>query len=113
MPQAERELLLLWGKWLGFNAQQTEQLGRDYAPRARQPAAAAGGTYQAALRLLGVSGDSDAEQVKRAYRRLLSKHHPDKLEGSGASAERIREATEMTRQLHQAYALIRQRRGFR
>ncbi|MBJ7546870.1 molecular chaperone DjlA, partial [Pseudomonas sp. OA3] len=44
---------------------------------------------------------------------LLSRHHPDKLAGSGASPERIREATDTTRQLHQAYALIRQRRGIR
>ncbi len=68
-------------------------------------------TYAAALRVLGVEPDTDADQVKQAYRRLVSRHHPDKLVGSGASEARVREATERTRELHQAYALIRTRRG--
>ena len=68
-------------------------------------------TYAAALRLLGVEPDTEADRVKQAYRRLLSRHHPDKLVGSGASEAKVREATELTRELHQAYAMIRKRRG--
>lgn len=108
---AEKSLILQWGELLGL-------------PRARVLALAAGAeppkppvtpreSYTQALRLLGVTADSGPEEIKRAYRRLISLNHPDKLEGLGASPERIAAATEKTREIQSAYLLIRQRRGFR
>lgn len=108
----ERELLQLWAKWLQVSAAAQERFNDAAGPQ-REPAVAVGTTYQRALALLKVSADDEPAQIKRAYRRLLSLHHPDKLAGSGASDARIREATEKTRELHQAYDLIRQRHGFR
>ncbi|AZD32186.1 TerB family tellurite resistance protein [Pseudomonas chlororaphis] len=109
---AERELIQLWGKWLGWTVQQVQALAADYEP-SKKTLANSSGTYQDALRLLGVSATSEPSQIKRAYRRLLSRHHPDKIAGSGASPLQVREATEKTRELHSAYALIRERRDFR
>ncbi len=108
----ERELIVSWGHWLGWTAQQVLALGPDHNLH-KKPLATRGGTYQQSLALLGVTASSDPEQIKRAYRRLLSRHHPDKVAGTGASPAQVREATEKTRELHHAYAMIREQRGFR
>lgn len=107
----ERELLLEWGHKLGLSRRQVQAMSLEYEPRKAQVASGVM-NYASALRLLGVEADTEADQVKQAYRRLVSKHHPDKLAGSGASEAQVREATERTRELHQAYAIVRKRRGF-
>jgi len=98
-------LIVQWGQWLGWTEEATSRLDA-----ARRPDAPRRTAYQEALRVLGVGVDADAKEVKLAYRRLLSLYHPDKLEGSGGSAAALREATERTRELHNAYALVQQHR---
>lgn len=59
-----------------------------------------------AYRALGVSeSDSDAV-VKRAYRRLISKHHPDRLVSKGLPEELMKAATERTAEIKASYDLI-------
>jgi DnaJ like chaperone protein len=108
----ERELLVLWGKWLGLRHDRVTALGAEFEPR-RSTNVVSSVTYEQALRVLNVAHGSDVQTIKNAYRRLLSRHHPDKLVGAGASPAKVREATEKTRELHSAYAVVRAQRGFR
>lgn len=110
--QHERKLILQWGHWLGLAAPRVEALGAGYdTPQGLPPRRS--NSYKDALTLLGVTADCEPAVIKRAYRRLLSQNHPDKLAGSGASPALVRAATDRTRELHSAYNLIRERHGFR
>lgn len=111
--KSERELIVLWGKWLGWTAEKVQALSSTEDDQRTRAPASSSGEYQEALRLLGMRTDSEPAQIKRAYRRLLSRHHPDKVAGSGANQIQVRAATEKTRELHHAYAVIREKRGFR
>lgn len=63
-----------------------------------------------AYEALGVEeGISDAD-LKRAYRKLMSENHPDKLSGRGVPEEMVRLATEKSQEIQTAYDLIRKHR---
>jgi DnaJ like chaperone protein len=97
------------------------RLQRSFAGGARAGGAGAGaGARRAPARgpslsqayaVLGVGPkDSDAT-IKRAYRRLLSQHHPDKLVSKGLPEEMMKMAAQKTHEIRRAYEMIQEARG--
>lgn len=68
-------------------------------------------TLDHAYRLLGVRRGASADEVRRAYRRAISRSHPDRLLARGGSEEELAAAGERTRQIRAAYETIREARG--
>jgi len=66
-----------------------------------------------AYQVLGVNEDASDQEVKKAYRRLMSEHHPDKLAARGVPEEMIRVSTEKTAEISKAYDMIKEARGMR
>lgn len=64
-----------------------------------------------AYALLGVAPAAGDAEVKRAYRRLLSQHHPDKLVSKGLPEEMMKLASRKTHEIRTAYEVIRKARG--
>ncbi|MGB3620103.1 co-chaperone DjlA [Ketobacter sp. MCCC 1A13808] len=59
-----------------------------------------------AYEILAVNPDAGASELKRAYRRLMSKHHPDKLMSKGMPKDMLEIAKEKTQAIRSAYELI-------
>jgi DnaJ like chaperone protein len=57
-------------------------------------------------KLLEIPTTATKTEVKRAYRRQISRYHPDKLIAQGASANTIKAATEKTQLIRKAYESI-------
>jgi DnaJ like chaperone protein len=53
------------------------------------------------------------DEVKKAYRRLMNKNHPDKISSSNPSKEMISKAERRTRKVRSAYELLKARRSIR
>jgi DnaJ like chaperone protein len=64
-----------------------------------------------AYQALGVRADASDAEVRLAYRRLMSQNHPDKLVANGLPQSMIEAAHERTRQILEAYEVIRKHRG--
>jgi len=66
-----------------------------------------------AYQALGVRSDAPDAGVTLAYRRLMSQNHPDKLVANGLPQSMVEAAHERTRQILEAYEVIRKHRGMK
>ena len=67
----------------------------------------------AAYRTLGVDKTSSNDEIKKAYRRLMNKNHPDKLAAGNPDASTVAEAERRTREVRSAYEMLKARRSIR
>ena len=112
----ERRLLAHVAARLGFSEavylEIERMVGAGLGARSR---ASSGPSLEDAYATLGVSPDAPDDEVKRAYRRLMSRHHPDKLASKGLPEEMMRAATERTQQIKAAWDQVQaarcERRG--
>jgi DnaJ like chaperone protein len=66
-----------------------------------------------AYRVLGVTASASDDEVKKAYRRLMNQHHPDKLVARGLPQSMSGIAEQKTHEVRAAYEKIKAQRGFK
>ncbi len=67
----------------------------------------------AAYESLGVKRDASNDEIKKSYRRLMNRDHPDKIASSNPDAAVLAEAERRTREVRVAYELLKARRAIR
>lgn len=129
LQASERDLLFKIAQGLGFSASHLESRLRmqEAAFRFQRGNGRFGGQQQShrsgqssgwqqadqdnqladAYEVLGVKASDDEKTIKRAYRKLMNEHHPDKLMAKGLPKEMMNVAKEKSQQIQNAYDVIK------
>jgi DnaJ like chaperone protein len=105
----EKRILFTIGRQLGFDHASIEHLF-SFAGTGPSPGGRRQPPVSSAYEVLDIDKTASDAEVKKAYRRLMSQHHPDKLIARGLPEEMIKLATEKTQQIKAAYEQIRESR---
>jgi DnaJ like chaperone protein len=113
LDQAEENLLKEIALHLGYN----ETLFKQIIAMVINQTHFAGGqantanSLEDAYKALGVTQENTDQEIKRAYRKLMSQYHPDKLMGQGVPEDMIKMATTQAQEVQIAYDVIKKNRG--
>lgn len=113
----EKRLLLKVCRLFGLSAREFEMLaaaisGEMHHRKSRRPAQPDVLSVEDAYAILNITPNASEQEIKKAYRRLMSQHHPDKLVSKGLPEEMMKVAEQRTTEIRQAYERIKEARGF-
>ena len=109
----ERTILHKIGKSLGVSARELDSLldrivaGEQFHQQGQAHSPAQAKQHLAnAYKVLGVEANADNKEIKKAYRKLMSQHHPDKLVAKGLPPELMEDAKQKAQDIQAAYELV-------
>lgn len=106
---AEEELLWRAAGLFHISRLQFERIKARYFEALTRPASA-WSSLDPHYAILGATPADSVEEIKKKYRSLALKWHPDRVQARGGSAEAIRHAQEKFRQIVEAYEKIMETR---
>ncbi|HCA67938.1 MAG TPA: co-chaperone DjlA [Gammaproteobacteria bacterium] len=110
LDDKEHDALKYIAQKLHFSLHELENLIQQFAATSHHANKL---TVDDAYVVLGADKGLTDKELKRAYRRLLAQHHPDKLVAKGLPEEMMTIAKEKTQEIISAYELIKKQRGMR
>lgn len=70
-------------------------------------------SLQQSYAALGIKADASTQEIKRAYRKLVSQYHPDKLVSQGLPEEMMEMSKKRVREINAAYDKIKASKGIK
>jgi len=122
LQTAERQILENISRVLGFNqfhlnvlisSFQAQQRFHQSGQQSGQQGYSQKDSLEDAYAVLGIEETVNDKDAKKAYRKLMAQHHPDKLVAKGLPADMMAVATEKSQKIQAAWELIRKDRGIR
>jgi len=113
----EKTILYTIAEHLGFSRFELDRLlqmieGQQHFHQGQQQQQQQASTDDA-YKILGIDESATDKEVKRAYRKLMSQNHPDKLASKGLPEEMMNLAKEKAQDIQKAYETLRKKRGFK
>ena len=108
MHPHEKKLLISICQIIGFSQYEFESIAASTAAQYHHQTSGKPKklSVRDAHKILDISESAKDDEVKLAYRRLISQHHPDKLVSKGLPEEMIKMATQRTQEIREAYERI-------
>jgi DnaJ like chaperone protein len=94
-------------------ARQGGQGGQGYTQGGYQQTPRQGPSLQQSYAALGLKEDASAQEIKKAYRKLVSQYHPDKLVSQGLPEEMMEMSKKRVREINAAYDKIKVSKGLK
>lgn len=86
---------------------------REYRSQQQYQQYTSSNSLSDAYKIIGAKESDDDKSIKRAYKRQMAQHHPDKLSAKDLPKQAIELAKSKTQDIQAAYELIKQRRGMK
>lgn len=101
------------GSYSYENSNQGYSNGGSYQENSQNSTNSTGANLDSAYNLLGVDSSVSDDDLKKAYKRLMLKYHPDRLASQGLTPEMISLYTEKAKDIQAAFDVIKKARGIK
>jgi DnaJ like chaperone protein len=105
LTHAEENLIIKIAAFLEISGSEVEGIMQRFA--AMFNANASQSSLGDAYTVLGAHKEDDLDTVKKKYRALVKKYHPDIMKAKGASEEYIADATKKVQEINTAYEMVK------
>lgn len=112
--QSELNMLRLMAQYLGISQSDytsiyERHVGSSYSGQSEYSGRS--GYTKDPYKVLGITHDATDDEVKKAYRKMAMKYHPDRVAGMGEEMQR--NAAEQMKEINEAYETIKTARGLK